>query len=217
MKLLAMTDIHSHTANISRLRDWLQAVDVVLLAGDLTNGRLKDAQTLIETLRQYNSRIYAVPGNMDNVEILRYLQAEGCSIHRSYVTVDDVVIAGMGGALPFFGKFVYNDDQFATMLTELAAQLPAMPQVFVCHQPPYHTALDRIRLGRHVGSKAVRAYIEQHQPLVCFTGHIHEAIGVDTIGQTQIVNPGRLGSGGVAYAEIAEGRLVDLEIRRIDK
>ncbi len=54
----------------------------------------------------------------------------------------------------------------------------------------------------HVGSRAVRAFIEAVQPLVCFTGHIHGGVGIDTIGVTRIVNPEPLSSGGYAYAEI---------------
>ncbi len=37
-----------------------------------------------------------------------------------------------------------------------------------------------VRGGRHVGSAAVRRFIERHRPLACFTGHIHEAAGMDS-------------------------------------
>jgi Icc-related predicted phosphoesterase len=37
---------------------------------------------------------------------------------------------------------------------------------------------------------------------LCFTGHIHEGIGIDRIGRTVIVNPGPFRSGHYAYAEI---------------
>jgi len=65
-----------------------------------------------------------------------------------------------------------------------------------------------------VGSVAVRLFIEKYQPKICFTGHIHESVGVDKIGDTHIINPGMLNRGCFAYAEIGEN--VDtLEIRRI--
>lgn len=71
--------------------------------------------------------------------------------------------------------------------------------VFLFHTPPYNTCLDRAPLdGRnvdhapmdvHVGSIAVREFIEQRQPLVTLHGHVHESARLtgawrETIGQT---------------------------------
>jgi hypothetical protein len=61
----------------------------------------------------------------------------------------------------------------------------------------------------------VRTYIETRQPLICFTGHIHEAKGIDRIGRTQIINPGPLWKGGYAYAEVEGGQIKTLEIRQL--
>jgi Icc-related predicted phosphoesterase len=57
--------------------------------------------------------------------------------------------------------------------------------VFLLHTPPYGTALDRaaldgklcegVPLDVHVGSVAVRRFIEEHQPLLTMHGHVHEA------------------------------------------
>jgi Icc-related predicted phosphoesterase len=41
-----------------------------------------------------------------------------------------------------------------------------------------------------VGSTAVRAAIEEHQPALSLHGHIHEARGSTRIGRTLSVNPG---------------------------
>lgn len=64
-------------------------------------------------------------------------------------------------------------------LSEEIAKLPHMvnPQktIFVSHAPPYGTTLDVISNGAHVGSKAIREYIETNQPLISLSGHIHEA------------------------------------------
>jgi Icc-related predicted phosphoesterase len=40
------------------------------------------------------------------------------------------------------------------------------------------------------GSRAVRAAIEQYQPLLSLHGHIHESRGVIQIGRTTAANPG---------------------------
>ena len=76
------------------------------------------------------------------------------------------------------------------------------------------TNCDRIRDGSHVGSHAVREFIEIHQPRVCICGHIHESMATDRIGKTAVVNPGRLGKGGYAWVRL--GRDGDaVEIRKI--
>ena len=41
--------------------------------------------------------------------------------------------------------------------------------------------------------------------MVCLTGHIHESNGIETIGETLVVNPGAGGHGRYAVIEI-QGR-----------
>ena len=66
--------------------------------------------------------------------------------------------------------------------------------------PRASTPLDMVTNGQHVGSKAVRDFIENYQPDICVTGHIHEGKGEFRIGETLILNPGPLKNGG--YVEI---------------
>ena len=64
----------------------------------------------------------------------------------------------------------------------------------ICHAPPLNTDLDRIRTGLHAGSRAVRDFIEKHQPEYFFCGHIHEAEGaVIQMGATRAQNVGKKG------------------------
>ena len=56
-----------------------------------------------------------------------------------------------------------------------------------------------IGANTHVGSRAIRAFIERHQPPLVLAGHIHESPRVsssyrDTIGATVAVNPGQFGT-----------------------
>ena len=70
-------------------------------------------------------------------------------------------------------------------LAELFAEPDLTHAIGLFHAPPYQTALDRAALdGRlvdfapmdvHVGSVAVRRFIEERQPLVTLHGHIHES------------------------------------------
>lgn len=84
--------------------------------------------------------------------------------------------------------------------------------VFLFHTPPYKTLLDRagldgkmvdhVPLDAHVGSIAVRKFIETRQPLLTLHGHVHESskrtgAWQDRIGKTRMYSaaygtPGRL-------------------------
>ena len=68
--------------------------------------------------------------------------------------------------------------------------------VFLIHTPPYDTPLDRaaldgksyenVPLDVHVGSVAVRRFIEERQPLVTIHGHVHEAARISGAWKIQI-------------------------------
>lgn len=70
-------------------------------------------------------------------------------------------------------------------LDSLVGDEPLDRAVFLFHTPPYDTPLDRAALdGKtyehaamdvHVGSIAVRRFIEERQPLLTLHGHIHES------------------------------------------
>ena len=70
-------------------------------------------------------------------------------------------------------------------LERLVADRSLSNAIFLLHSPPYRTSLDRAALdGRmvehapldvHVGSVAIRRFIEARQPLVSLHGHVHES------------------------------------------
>ncbi len=210
MRILAFPDIHGRNDKLEPYLEAIAEADVIILAGDLTNGSLDEARQVIETIQAHNTNILTIPGNMDTPEIVEFTGQ--MNIHRGHKVIDGVAFAGVGGALPFAGDYVFSDEQLADLLEEAVADVPAeMPMILVCHQPPLHTACDRLPNGAQVGSPAVRAFIEEQQPLICFTGHIHEARGIDTIGQTQIINPGPPWK-GYALADIKNGIVTRLDI-----
>ena len=70
-------------------------------------------------------------------------------------------------------------------LASLAGEDPMEKAVFLFHSPPYDTSLDRaaldeksyehVALDVHVGSMAIRRFVETRQPLLTLHGHIHES------------------------------------------
>jgi Icc-related predicted phosphoesterase len=87
----------------------------------------------------------------------------------------------------------------AEALEALAALVDPARAILVSHSPPRGTSCDMIHSGAHVGSRALRRWIETHQPPAVFSGHIHESPRVassvrDTLDRTVIVNPGQFGA-----------------------
>jgi Icc-related predicted phosphoesterase len=90
--------------------------------------------------------------------------------------------------------------------------------VFNLHVPPHGSGLDICpRLDTSVtpprpvpgekmsaGSTAVRAAIEQYEPLLSLHGHIHESAGITRIGPTTCVNPGSEYEQGVLRTAVVD-------------
>lgn len=77
----------------------------------------------------------------------------------------------------------------------LARQSDPRRTIYVCHTPPADTPLDQMPRGRHIGSRALRAFIERHQPPLTLHGHIHESPEQSgqyavRLGRTWSINPG---------------------------
>ncbi|MBK9710657.1 MAG: metallophosphoesterase [Kouleothrix sp.] len=82
-------------------------------------------------------------------------------------------------------------------LAALARQSDPRRTIYVCHTPPSDTPLDQMPRDKHVGSRALRAFIERHAPPLTLHGHIHEAPQITgryttRLGDTWSVNPGHV-------------------------
>ena len=217
MIIVALSDIHDDITGIETIADVLSSATVVVLAGDLTAfGGHGSARRVVHAVREHSDRVLAVSGNCDFSDVDTYLTEEEINLQARHVVIDGVAFAGAGGSLPCPAQTPNetSEEGLAHVLKQATDGVADdMPVVLVSHQPPRDTCADKVRSGVHVGSTEVRRFIEQRQPLVCLTGHIHEGRGIDEIGVTKIVNPGPLSQGGYAYAEVSD-RLDVLEIRQ---
>ncbi len=81
-------------------------------------------------------------------------------------------------------------------LKSLAKKTNPKKTIFVIHSPPWNTKIDMAcPNGAHIGSKAVREFIEREQPLLTLHGHSHESFEIsgqfkEVIGKTISINPG---------------------------
>jgi Icc-related predicted phosphoesterase len=218
MIILAFSDLHGNINNIGNLTHEIKNADLLLLVGDITHfGNDRDVHNIIHELKGYIDNILAVPGNCDYPEVNQYLMTNGIGLHAQNIIKDGIAFIGIGGSLPCPGKTPneFSEEEFNDLLNQADSGIMGeIPKILFSHQPPYNTKNDRIANGNHVGSFSLRNYIERTQPLLCFTGHIHEGIGIDHIKKTIIVNPGPFRYGKYAYAEVNTS-LETVEIRNI--
>lgn len=195
MRIIAFGDIHMDCRAIEKIPD-LEHADLVIITGDLTNfGGKRDALKILDEVRRINPRCYAVHGNLDLPEVGDLLSELGISLHGTGIIQGETGLFGVGGSniTPFNTPSEYTEEEIGEFVTRAHDHVQDAPvKILVSHAPPYGTVADQINNGMHVGSKAIREFIEKYQPDFCFTGHIHEARGEDTIGRSLVLNPGML-------------------------
>jgi len=211
MKIVSFGDVHMATRNLARMGEALRGCDLIIVSGDLTNfGGVDDARKVIDDVRRACPRILALSGNLDQREVMPFLEEQGIALHGKGMIIGGVGIFGCGGSniTPFKTPTELSEDEiYATLRAGYEQVRDQRPLLMICHTPPYETKCDRILNGRPVGSTAARRFIEEVGPEVCISGHIHESAAVDRIGSTTIVNAGAFKDGGYIVVESNDGRL----------
>lgn len=198
MKIIALTDIHgSYTVAENILRK--EQPDVVLIGGDLTTvGTVKEAEQAIKKFQSVARTLFCIAGNMDLPQHDELYARLGISINGVGRIIDNVGFFGCSASphSPLHTPYEISEEEIAEKLyTGFLQVAPAQIKIAVPHAPPYGTKVDIVHSGIHVGSTAVRDFIEQYQPDVCLCGHIHEARGQDILDNTKIINCGPCGKG----------------------
>jgi len=211
MKIISFGDVHMATRNLDRMGEVMRDCDLVIVSGDLTNfGGPDDARKVLTDVRRACSAVLAVPGNLDRLEVIPFLEEDGVALHGKGLTIGGIGIFGCGGSniTPFGTPMELSEDEiYATLRAGYEAVRDVRPLLMICHTPPYATKCDRIMSGKPVGSTAARRFIEEVKPEVCISGHIHESAGVDEIGPTKILNAGPFKGGGYIVVRAEGGQL----------
>ena len=216
---IAIGDVHDDSIDALSAIPELSGSDGLIFTGDLTNvGGVREAARVLDTARMHTTIVAAQIGNMDKVEVADFLSREGINIHAATrLLAPGLAVIGVGGSTPtpFGTPSEFSEASYAGWLEACwpEAKKLADQVLLVSHNPPKGTKCDVIGAGIHVGSEAVRAFIEKHQPSLCLCGHIHEARATDAIGATRIINPGNFSAGGYIVLTYAQGRLAaDLRV-----
>ena len=161
-----------------------------------------------EKLRGTGVRCFVCPGNDDEMEVDDVIRrsdlvelGEGKMVDVDGYTM---ISTGWSNHTPWNTHREETEEQLGERIETMAKQIPDPSRaIFNLHCPPYKSGLDEApaidadlrllhggRALRPVGSTAVRAAIEKHQPLLSLHGHIHESKGAIKIGKTLSINPG---------------------------
>jgi Icc-related predicted phosphoesterase len=193
-RLLLFSDVHSNKALCTTIVEKARDHDLVIGAGDFCVARRR-LEISTRILSQITVPAILVPGNAESEEELRsaYARFENFTVlHGSACQLFGYRFFGLGGGIPItpFGSWSYDFSE-----TEAADYLAraAGIDVLITHSPPLNAA-DRDSRGHNLGSRAIRKFIQAHQPLLNVCGHIHESWNSSqTIGRTDVVNAGPYG------------------------
>lgn len=223
LKILVIADIHGEFENFSKTIDKIREhdFDLVICPGDFTDmyntpegfSQLDVAELIVQKLLSLGKPVLCIPGNHEPYEILDVFEEYDVNLHGRIRKIKEFEFIGFGGAAtPFNTKFEPTEEEIKVMLEAKAKDVKGR-FILVVHNPPFGTNLDKTETGEHVGSKAVREFIEKEKPVLAISAHIHEAGGIDKLGKTTLFYPGVSYEGFYGLVEIDKD--VKCEIKKL--
>lgn len=166
---------------------------------------------LVKESTPKNVRVVVNPGNDDIFEIDEIVKNDDRVIYPldRVVSLDDtyeMISCAWVNPTPWKTPRECSEQDLRKKL-EKEYERVGRPEHLVCnfHAPPFGTTIDlapKLKPDKtvvtsagapvmeHVGSRAVREFIEEHQLLLGLHGHIHEACGSEYLKRTLCLNPG---------------------------
>ena len=213
-KAVAFTDFHGSNEAFDAARNKVHngRWNCVIVAGDIVNHDYEQAKKRLVELAEIP--LFFVPGNMDDPALASWTGTELVRpLHGIGASLGNVILVGLGGSPkgPFSTPFQISEESAVRILNKAVAQPMKGPLILVSHCPPRGTKLDIVSSGEHVGSAAVRNFVDTFRPALVISGHVHEAKGVDMIGGSTVVNTGPAFRGNYAEVRIGDKVTVSLE------
>ncbi len=189
MKIVLVSDTHSRHAEI----EVPARADVILHAGDFTRrGSRDETLAFLDWLASFDAARVLIGGNHDRWAEREPAEMEAACRARGIEWLLERAIEVRGARLygapwtPRFRDMAWNVDRGEAIAAKWA-KIPAGLDVLVTHGPP-HRVLDRMFLGAHVGCEALRDAVRARAPRLHVFGHIHEAAGETSLGDTHCLN-----------------------------
>jgi uncharacterized protein len=191
LKILAAGDFHGDSTRAKKLAEKAEKekVDLVILAGDIT-GPI-ESKNILKPFKDKKQKVVFVPGNWETSETADFLsKLYGIkNIEKNYLKYKDVGVFGIGS--PDWQLNLDEKKSFNKLKKEFEKIKDLEKKIMVSH---LHAKGTKSELSGVPGSTGVRKAIEEFQPDLFISGHIHEAEGLsEKIGKTRVINVGRKG------------------------
>lgn len=217
MNILILSDIHNDVENIMGFVDKLSLLsfDAVVCPGDFTDfnvpkgfTRMDITELILEELKGLKKPVLTLPGNQDK-EIIQCLEKNSVLVHGKGKIINKVGFYGFGGGrTPFNTSLEPTEEEIEGGLKRAYDEIKkCVNKIQITHMPPFGTKLDIIN-NAHVGSEAIRKFIEKNQPDVAISAHIHESRGTDVLERTRLINSGRFPEGYCGLATVGKGDII---------
>ncbi|HEY1277541.1 MAG TPA: hypothetical protein VGF25_21720 [Thermoleophilaceae bacterium] len=181
-------------------------------------------QLAAERLQEWGIPIYVTGGNDDLFSVEHVLDSAPYIVNAEGRVLEiapgvEMISTGYGNVTPWDCPRDISEEELGERIEAMTSRLTDAPHaVFNLHVPPFESGLDQCaRLDTSVspprpiageeiaaGSTAVRAAIERCGPVLSLHGHIHEARGVQRLGDTTCVNPGSEYGEGVLRSAVVD-------------
>jgi len=188
LRVLAFSDVHGDQLLIDKIKQAAKDCDLVICCGDITpaHGKTIDVGRRIGKL---GPRVLAVPGNFELPNDMSIVCKElgWTDLHGKNFEINNIMFAGCGGGNtgPFHTPYELSEEEFNELLDKLDT---SKRFILVTHCPP-RGFVDQPKEGLHVGSEAIRNFVEEKHPMLQFCGHIHESGGKEAnVDNTRIIN-----------------------------
>lgn len=193
-KILAVGDLHGDTGLAKKLaaRAKRENVDLVIIAGDLTHFE-HSTKNLIGPFVKEKKPVLLIHGNHEalaTVDFLSQMYPETKNLHGYSFSKGDLGIFGCGGAN--FGISPMSERGFFKTLKKAHNGIKdKKTKIMVTHMHPHKS---KAEFSGFKGSSGIRKALNEFEPDLLISGHIHEAEGIEEkIGKTRIVHIGRKG------------------------
>lgn len=209
IRILGLTDLHSNgQVPLDRLQKLIHQknIDLLIIAGDLsTFGGKKLVKTILEVFNDLEKPILYIPGNMDQKDTTDIQFGNVTPLHERAEKFYEIYFIGVGGSneTPFNCPFTLTEAEINQVLSTAYKNVPnGSPFILITHTPPKNSDADKLTNGKHVGSKTIRVFIEEKQPIIVLCGHIHEARSISQIKRSTCINPGPAAQGNATIIEL---------------
>ncbi len=187
MKILAVSDVESRLLWDHFQSSYLDGIDLILSAGDLSAEYLSFLVTMAHVPVVY------VPGNHDGS--YHEKPPEGCiNADGKLLTVEGVRILGLGGSSKYNqGPYQYTEREMRMRALRLTLDLKRRGgfDILLTHAPAkgFHDHSDLA----HTGFQVFNRLIDTYRPAYHVHGHIHRSYGRDFArsdlhGETTVIN-----------------------------